>query len=77
MGWVKNGATAGTTGLSRRVEAIEIKLDEETAKDFDVEYRVHAQDIGWMGWVKNGATAGTTGQSKRLEAIEIKLVNKN
>ena len=76
MAWKKNGELAGTTGQSKRLEAIEISLSEELTKKYDVYYRVHAQDYGWMAWKKNGELAGTTGQSKRLEAIEIELVKK-
>ncbi|MBR3368785.1 hypothetical protein IKG45_03285, partial [Candidatus Saccharibacteria bacterium] len=47
------------------------------AKLYNIEYRVHVQDIGWMGWVKNGATAGTTGKAKQMEAIEIRITKKN
>ena len=59
------------------MEAIEIKLDDAAAKLYNIEYRVHVQDIGWMGWVKNGATAGTTGKAKQMEAIEIRITKKN
>ena len=54
---------SGTTGQSRRMEAIQLMSSE-------VEYRVHLQDIGWMNWVKGGTFIGTTGESRRLEAIE-------
>ena len=46
------------------------------AEKYDIYYRVHAQDYGWLGWAKNGSSAGTEGMSKRLEAIEIKLIKK-
>ena len=46
------------------------------ADKYDVYYRVHAQNIGWMGWAKNGQAAGTAGYSYRLEAIQIILVKK-
>ena len=48
----------------------------KTATDYDIYYRVHSQNIGWMGWAKNGESAGTAGYSYRLEGIEIKLVVK-
>jgi len=71
MNWVKNGEIAGTTGKSKRIEAIQIKLNSSLGKN--VKYRVHVQDIGWTNWVKNGKIAGTVGKSKRIEAIEIKI----
>ena len=72
QGWVQDGAEAGTTGESKRLEAIEIALADA---DYEggVEYRTHVQTYGWQGWVANGAASGTTGESKRLEAIQIQL----
>jgi hypothetical protein len=70
MGWVQDGAVAGTEGQSLQMEAVELKLSSNLAKRYDLYYRVHVQDIGWIRWVKNGTTAGTTGQGKRMEAIE-------
>ena len=70
--WRNAGETIGTTGESRRVEAIILKGNN----GLDISYRVHMQDKGWSDWAKNGETAGTTGESRRIEAIEIKS-NKN
>ena len=72
--WKKDGEISGTSGESKRLEAIQIQLTGDMEKKYDVYYRVHSQTYGWLGWAKNGAPAGTTGLSKRLEAIEIKLV---
>ncbi len=69
----KNGVIAGTSGESRRLEAIRIKLGKGFPVSGSIEYRTHIQGIGWQGWRKNGALSGTTRQSKRLEAIQIKL----
>lgn len=74
--WVRDGADTGTTGSSKRLEAIQVRLFGKMAKKYDVYYRVHAQHYGWMGWTKNGAKAGTAGMSYRLEAIQIVLVKK-
>ena len=72
-----DGMISGTTGLSRRLEAIEISKAPVTEKiKGDIEYRVHCQTYGWMNWVKNGEMAGTSGESKRLEAIQIRLTGK-
>ena len=43
---------------------------------YDIYYRVHAQNFGWMGWAKNGEAAGTEGYGYRVEAIQIKIVKK-
>lgn len=72
MGAVSDGAIAGTTGRSLRVEALKI-YKSGAAIGGSVNYKVHVQDIGWMNAVSDGAIAGTTGQSKRLEAIQISL----
>jgi uncharacterized protein YjdB len=57
-----------------RLEAVRIKLVGADADLFDVYYRVHAQNVGWMGWAKNGADSGTSGLGYRLEGIEIMVV---
>jgi len=72
--WVGDAAIAGTTGQSRRMEAIQVEGIGASAGT-SITYRAHVQGIGWQGWVVNGATAGTTGQSRRMEALEITLVN--
>jgi uncharacterized protein YjdB len=73
IGWqdyVTNGAVSGTSGQSKRLEAIQIILSNISGS---VEYSTHVQDIGWMDWVSDGAMSGTSGQQKRLEAIKIQL----
>ena len=80
IGWEryfkKNNEISGTSGQSKRLEAIKIKLTGEVAEHYDVYYRVHAQEFGWLGWAKNGELSGTSGYAYRLEGIEIKLVDK-
>lgn len=68
MNWKKSGETSGTTGESKRLEAINIKLEEK-----GIEYRSYIGDDGWDDYKKDGETSGTTGESKRLEAIQIRL----
>ena len=74
--WMKNGQMSGTSGESKRLEAIKITLTGEMSVHYDIYYRVHAQSYGWLGWAKNGEAAGTAGYSKRLEGIQIVLVPK-
>lgn len=77
IGWqsyVSDGKMAGTSGQSKRLEAINIKLTNQKLKG-DIEYSTHIQNIGWQGFVKNNALSGTSGQSKRLEAIKIRLTD--
>ena len=84
LGWAKNGESAGTEGLSKRLEAIEIVLVEKggeapgsTDKPFlthpSVVYSTHVQSYGWLDYVADGTMSGTIGQEKRLEAIKINL----
>ncbi|WP_303870474.1 hypothetical protein [Acetobacterium wieringae] len=70
-GWKSNDAMSGTEGLGYRLEAIQIKLTGADADKFNIYYKVHAQNIGWMGWAKNGEPAGTAGYGYRLEGIKI------
>ncbi len=53
-----------------------IKLTGEISNYYDVYYRVHAQDLGWMSWTCNDSKAGTEGLELRVEAIQICLVEK-
>ena len=77
IGWQGfTSGTAGTTGRSLQAEAFKIRLTGTLAENYDVYYRVHSQDFGWLGWAKNGEAAGTEGYSKRAEAIEVRLVAK-
>ena len=77
QGWdTPSASEGGTTGQGRAVEAVRLRLTGSLAKDYDVYYRVHASNIGWMAWAKDGEEAGTTGMSCSLEAIQIKLIKK-
>ena len=70
LNWVSDGATSGTSGESKRMEALQLKL---SGVNGGIRYRAHVQGNGWLGWVKNGCMAGTTGESRRMEAIQIEL----
>ncbi|MBR3159897.1 MAG: S8 family serine peptidase [Atopobiaceae bacterium] len=72
--WVSDGKVSGTTGESRRLEAICIKLGGGFPVSGGIEYLSHLQEFGWASsWTSNGAVSGTTGQSRRMEAIRIRL----
>ena len=75
FGWessfCQDGATSGTSGLGKRLEAIQICLGSHISGG--VRYKTHVQTFGWQGWMANGATSGTSGLGKRLEAICIEL----
>lgn len=72
MSTVCEGAAAGTTGMSKRLEAIKIQLPDAEYEG-GIQYRVYTQTYGWQDWKANGAIAGTVGESKRIEAVEIAL----
>lgn len=72
-GWqraVADGAMAGTTGQSLRLEALRLWVDYFTK---GLTARGHVQDVGWQPWVTSGGVVGSTGFNRRLEAIEFKL----
>jgi len=72
MGWqryVASGGTAGITGISKRLEAIQIDPAGLT-----IEAKAHIQDIGWKnyGKITKNTIIGTVGQSDRLECLQFK-----
>jgi uncharacterized protein YjdB len=71
--WMSNGAVSGTTGQSKQIEAIRVKL--YGLPGAKIEYRAHVKEIGWMPWVADGELSGTSGEKKRLEAFQMRLVN--
>ncbi|NCU17680.1 hypothetical protein GW534_07910 [Bacillus sp. P1(2020)] len=72
LNFVKDGQLSGTTGESKRLEAIKVKL-ENSPYSGNIVYTTHVQSYGWLNEVANGAISGTSGESKRVEAIQIKL----
>ncbi|MFC4320049.1 N-acetylmuramoyl-L-alanine amidase [Litchfieldia salsa] len=74
--FVSDGEPSGKIGEGF-IEAIQINLYGEMLNHYDVYYRVHSQQYGWLSWAKNGQSAGTEGLSEPLEAVEMVLVQKN
>ena len=77
MDWVADGEFAGTEGKGERIEAIRIRLVDDSGNalsGYSVEYRGHIQDQGDTDWVADGADLGTVGLGKRLEALEVQIV---
>lgn len=72
-GWKNSGTSTGT---SKRIEALQIRLTGALAEKYDVVYRVYVQDVGWQRRMRNGETAGTTGKELRIEGLRVKLVSK-
>jgi len=73
-GWSKeilSPEMAGTTGKSKSIYGIRIRLDEADTKIFDILYRVHKYDDTWTPWAKNYEAIYS--QSQKINAIQIKL----
>lgn len=81
IGWdaqpVGNGQVSGTVGQSRAIEAIKLTLSSNLSVTYDIWYRVHSANVGWLGWTSNGEPAGTQGYAYPIEAIQIKVILKN
>lgn len=77
IGWMpsaSSGATAGTTGRSKRVEALKAELKDSDGDIAPVFIQAHVAGIGWQDWIDSSSHyAGTTGQSRAIEALRIKL----
>ena len=79
VGWqaaVGNGGTAGTTGQSRAVEALRVRLSGELSARYTVWYRVHSAEFGWLGWVCDGADAGSAGYGRAVQAVQVAVLPK-
>ena len=75
QGYKYDGLMSGTSGESKRLEAIDIHLEDKSIPG-EVRYKTHVQTYGWQSWVTDGQLSGTSGESKRLEAIQIELTGK-
>lgn len=74
--WVYDGETAGTTGESKRIEALMI-YPYNLPEGATITARAHIQSYGWRDYTidSEGGWIGTIGQSKRIEAVEFTLNN--
>ena len=75
IGWQDDrqaGQFAGTSGQSKRVEAVRFALAD--ASQYSVWYRAHVQGYGWLGWARDGQNAGSQGLSKRMEAVQLVIL---
>lgn len=77
-GWITPQSDGASNGIEGKyLEAVQFVLAGEASNLYDIYYRTHVSDIGWMGWAKNGESAGTTGGDKQIEAIQLTLTSKN
>ncbi|WP_404386988.1 CotH kinase family protein [Humibacillus xanthopallidus] len=77
IGWqaaVSGGMIAGTTGESRRVEALRFQI-VNTSLAGGIQGNSHVQSIGWTDWGATNAVVGTTGRALRLEAVQLRLTS--
>ncbi len=76
IGWqeyVKNGESAGTTGLKKDMEALKINLN--TSLPGEVVYQTYIENRGWQNEVRTNQISGTVGEARHIEAIRIKLTD--
>ena len=69
----RNGATAGSTKNTARLEALQFKLSSAAKKKGSLVVRVHIAGKGWQGWRALGKPAGYVGKGKAIDAVRIKL----
>lgn len=74
--WKNEGEFSGTSGISKRLEAVQIQLTGALAESYDIYYRVYMSNAGWLGWTKNGQTAGTLGLASALDGMQVAIVPK-
>ena len=74
-GWldaVSDGKLSGIVGQEKRLEAIQISLNDAPYKG-EIVYKTHVQDYGWVPSVSDGETSGKPGENKRVEAIQVNV----
>ena len=74
-GWqseVENGATAGTVGKNKAVEAIKMELQNQDVSG-NIDYHVYVSGKGWKDYVEEGTSTGITGSDQQIESIGVKL----
>lgn len=69
--WKSNGETAGTTGQSKRLEALAMKMNNYDNKK--LHFRCHLEGYGWTEDRLGGEVGGSVGDFRRMEAITIKV----
>lgn len=79
IGWtsaVADGATCGSVGQSKRLEAIQI---DTRHSGLDVYVKAHVANEGWhdYGKIDNNTIIGTVGKSEALECLCINCTNAN
>ncbi len=84
LDWAKNGEVAGTTGMAKHVEAVQVIMQKKGASApgptdspsvglVSIYYSSVSGSSSWGQTVQNGATSGTMGQDLPLHAIRVQL----
>ena len=73
--WVTAGALSGTSGQSKRLEALKVELTGDVPEGASIDTAVHVQNQGDLGPFAMGTAAGTSGLGLRLENICLTLNN--
>ncbi|MCO5427077.1 glucosaminidase domain-containing protein [Enterococcus faecium] len=64
---------AGTTGQRLSLQAMQLRLSENTIGG-GITYQSHIANKGWeTNWAQNGTISGTTGQNRSLQAFSFQL----
>ena len=68
--YVENKEISGTTGKSKPIHAMKIKLNKKTTTG-SISYSAHVSNVGWTNWVSDDNQVGVI--KEKIEAIKIKL----
>lgn len=80
MGWSNSepiGNDVGSTGLAKHMECTEIGLTGKDKDKYEIWYRLHIADYGFLDWSTDGQPNGSTGGNVQAEAIQIYLAKKS
>lgn len=81
LGWsaedAVNGQDIGSTGLNKPLEAIKLGLFGADADKYDIWYRLHVENKGFLPPVRDFEPSGTEGMGLQAEAIQIFLHKKS
>lgn len=64
---------AGTTGMSRRIEALRMGLFDSNKK---IEYQIYVDGQGWSRWYADGEIADNRGGKRPISGLNIKVTDR-
>ncbi len=91
LSWAKNGEYAGTSGMSKPILNLQVKIIEKGAEPPEIigdayiigdskpvlSYSAHVSSYGWLDCVGEGEVAGTTDKALQMEAFVINIQSYN